>query len=193
MHQIQCACGALRGSLASTGISSRLICYCTDCRAFARFLGRADTLDGRGGTEIVQVAQSRLTFSKGLEHLSAVRLSGKGMMRWYASCCKTPLGNTMADPKVSAIGLVHSCLDRTRLDEDFGSSVALVNTDTSTADPKPKPQGLPGAIVRYAVIVVTGRLSGNYRQSALFSAAGAPRVEARVLRPDELASLKSAV
>ncbi len=53
MHPIQCKCGAVRGHLEGTGTSSRLVCYCTDCGAFARFRGQeAEVLDGQGGTEI---------------------------------------------------------------------------------------------------------------------------------------------
>jgi hypothetical protein len=192
MHPIQCACGAIRGTLEGAGTCNRVICYCPDCRAFARFLGRADLLDDRGGSEIVQVAQSRLRFSKGEVHLAAVRLSEKGMVRWYASCCKTPLGNTMSDSKISFIGLIHSCLDRTRMDQDFGRNVALLNTDTAIGEPKPKQRGSLGVIARFLWIIATGRLSRSHKHSALFSAQGHLRVEPRVLRPDELADLKSA-
>jgi hypothetical protein len=37
-------------------------------------------------------------------------LSDKGMLRWYASCCNTPIGNTSRDFKVSHVGLLHNCL-----------------------------------------------------------------------------------
>jgi hypothetical protein len=81
MHPIQCKCGTLRGQLEGTGVCNRLICYCTDCRAFASFLGRTvEVLDKQGGTEIVQVAQPRLRFLQGEDRLSAVRLSEKGLV-----------------------------------------------------------------------------------------------------------------
>ncbi len=44
MHPIQCQ------YLEGTGLSNRLICFCTDSRAVARFLNRADVLDTHGGT-----------------------------------------------------------------------------------------------------------------------------------------------
>ena len=139
MHSIQCQCGAVKGQLESIGVNNRLICYCTDCRAFAHFLGKApEVLDEQGGTEIVQVAQQGLHFSQGEDMLSAVRLSNKGMIRWYASCCATPIGNTMATPKASFIGLTHTCLDRSQVDKDFGINVAVLNTDTALGNPKIK-------------------------------------------------------
>lgn len=51
-----------------------------------------------------------------------MRLSEKGLLRWYAKCCNTPIGNTLADYRISFIGLLHDCLTRTgeSLDESFG-------------------------------------------------------------------------
>jgi len=177
MHAIQCKCGTLRGQLEVKGVHNRLICYCKDCRAFAHFLGKADeVLDKQGGTEIVQVAQPRLHFSQGEDQLAAVRLSETGMLRWYAACCNSPIGNTMADHKVSFIGLIHAALDRSRMDQDFGTNIALLNTDSALGDPKPVQRGLPGVIARFIWILATTRISGRYKKSELFSAAGEPRV-----------------
>jgi hypothetical protein len=194
MHPIQCKCGTVRSQLETTGVNNRLICYCTDCRAFARFLGRdADVLDKQGGTEIVQVAQPRLRFSQGANRIAAVRLSEKGMIRWYASCCKTPIGNTMSNPKISFVGLIHSSLDRAQMNRDFGTTIAILNTDTALGDTKPTQRGLLGVIARFIWIVFTTRISGRYKSSQLFDNSGSPRVIPTVLTPQELAHLKSAV
>ncbi|MBW7833628.1 MAG: hypothetical protein H3C29_10470 [Simplicispira suum] len=194
MHPVRCKCGTVRGQLEGTGIHNRLICYCTDCRAFARFLGKApDVLDEQGGTEILQVAQSRLHIRQGEDRLAAIRLSDKGMVRWYASCCGTPIGNTMDNPKMSFIGLIHSCLDQAQMNEDFGTNVAVVNTDTALGNPKPKQRGLLGVAARFMWIVVTSRISGRYRMSPLFNGAGLPQVEPKILPAEELANLKSAL
>ncbi len=192
MHRIQCKCGAVSGQLGGKGTSNRVVCYCTDCRAFADFLGcPSEVLDAQGGTEIVQVAQPRLTFSQGKEHLAAVRLSEKGLVRWYAACCKTPIGNTPINPKVPFIGLVHSSLDHSRMDADFGKSVAKVNTDTATGEPKPKSNGLFVSILRFLWIVLSTRVNGRYRKSELFNESGAPIVRPTVLTAEELGRLKS--
>lgn len=194
MHPIQCKCGAIRGQLEGAGTHNRIICYCTDCRAFARFLGRApDVLDEQGGTEILQVAQSRLRFLEGEEHLAAIRLSDKGLVRWYASCCKTPIGNTMTNPKISFIGLIHTCLDRAQINEDFGANIAVVNADTALGTPKPKQRGLLGVIARFIWIVLTDRISGEYQKSPLFNASGLPCVDPKILPSEEVTRLKSAV
>lgn len=194
MHQIQCKCGAVKAQLNSVGTSNRLICYCTDCRAFAHFLGNAPcVLDEQGGTEIVQVAQQHLRFCQGEALISAVRLSEKGMIRWYAECCKTPIGNTMASPKAAFIGLIHSCLDRPQMDKDFGAKVAVLNTDTALGQTKPKQRGLLGVLVRFIWIVLTNLVTAGYKKSPLFTASGLPQVSPKILRADELDKLKRAV
>lgn len=194
MHPIQCVCGAVRGQIEGVGVHNRLICYCTDCRAFAHFLGRGrEVLDAHGGTEIVQVAQARLRFLQGEERLSAVRLSEKGIIRWYAACCKTPIGNTPADPKVSVIGLIHCCLDAARINEDFGNNVAVVHAETALGDSKPKRRGLLGVVARTLWIVYTQLISRHYKKSSLFNEAGSPRIAPKILSAEELAKLKCAV
>ncbi|MEP7245903.1 MAG: DUF6151 family protein, partial [Gammaproteobacteria bacterium] len=130
-HPLQCRCGTVKGAVENPRGAHRVICYCKDCQAFAHFLGRADdVLDERGGSDIVQVLPRNITFTQGIEALACMRLTQKGLVRWYTSCCKTPVGNTLATPKVSFIGLVHSCLDNPGkpLDEAFGPIRACVNT-----------------------------------------------------------------
>ena len=191
MHQIQCKCGTVRGHLEGQGVHNRLICYCSDCRAFATFLGQADeVLDTQGGTEIVQVAQPRVRFDQGADQLAAVRLSDKGMIRWYAACCNTPIGNTMADPKVAFIGLIHTSLDRPQMDKDFGTDIAIVNAASALGDPKPVQRGMVGTIARFIRIVIGARLSGSYKKSQLFNPAGEPCVVPKVLSPQELKRFK---
>ncbi|NQD96393.1 hypothetical protein HP532_27405, partial [Pseudomonas sp. CrR25] len=146
----------------------------------------------QGGTEIVQVAQQRLLFFQGENLLSAVRLSNKGMIRWYATCCGSPIGNTMASPKASFIGLIHTCLDRRQMDKDFGADVAVLNTDTALGETKPKQRGLLGVLARFIWIVVTNRFNGRYKKSPFFNSSGLPRVTPKILEADELMSLKSA-
>ena len=192
MHTVKCRCGAVRGQIEAAGTSSRVICYCADCRAFANFLGQtANVCDAQGGTEIVQIAQSRLRIAQGLEHLACLRLSANGMLRWYASCCNAPLGNTMADPKIDFIGLIHSSLDLSRMDSDFGSAIARLNTNTALGETKLQQRGLPGVILRFLWLVVSTRLNGSYKKSQLFNSAGAPIVQARVLTSEELEHFKT--
>lgn len=111
---IRCSCGLLRGILhdASSESGNRCVCYCDDCQSFAHFLERADEiLDENGGTEIFQTSSGHLEFTEGLDQLACMRLSESGMIRWYASCCNTPIGNTPWTNRVPFVGLIHSCVD----------------------------------------------------------------------------------
>src|SRR5690349_12747047 len=105
--KLSCRCGAVAGTLrnASPKTVSHIVCYCDDCQAFLHYLQRADLLDEHAGTDIVQVAPASLTYERGLEQVAGVRLSPKGMYRWYARCCNTPLGNTMT-PAIPFVGIV---------------------------------------------------------------------------------------
>ncbi|SEQ81765.1 hypothetical protein SAMN03080615_02869 [Amphritea atlantica] len=192
MHRIQCKCGALQGHIQGSGTCSRVVCYCADCRAFTKFLGCSDeVLDAQGGSEIVQVVQPRVVFSQGQEHLAVVRLSEKGLLRWYADCCKTPIGNTLANPKVSFIGLIRPLLDQSMIEKDFGSSVAVVNVESAIGEPKPMKKGLFGVILRFIWMVLPMRISGQYRRSQLFTESGEPVVTPKVLTAEERKALKA--
>jgi hypothetical protein len=192
MHQLKCKCGAVQGQVLKGAPSNRVRCYCTDCRAFGRFVGpAAQVLDAQGGTEIVQVCQSRLRFDRGLEHLASIRLTDKGMIRWYAQCCHTPIGNTMPDPKMSFIGLIHTSMDVSALERDFGYSIALLNTSSALGDPKPQQRGLVGVIFRFARLVLASRIMGRYKRSQLYTSTGTPVVQPRTLTAVELQRLNS--
>lgn len=110
---IHCACGSLHGEILGLEPSNcnRCICYCDDCRAFARFLGKEETvLDPLGGTEIVQLSPARIRLLRGEEHLAAIRLSPRGPLRWYASCCMSPLGNTVEGSRLPFAGMIRPTL-----------------------------------------------------------------------------------
>lgn len=192
MHTIQCQCGEVKAQLQGEGTHNRIVCYCADCRAFAYFLGRGEqVLDAQGGTEIVQVSQARLRFVQGREHLAAMRLSDKGMLRWYAACCKTPIGNIMPDPKMAFIGLIHSALDSANVEKDFGPVIAWMETQAALVEPKPLQKGVLPVVLRFIGMTLGARLSGSYKQSPLFNAEGQPIVQAEILTSAQLKELKS--
>jgi hypothetical protein len=105
--EVRCRCGEVRGRVAgmSPRTVNRVVCYCDDCQAFAHWLGRADVLDASGGSDIIQVAPASLAFERGRERIAGMRLSPKGLHRFYADCCKTPLGNTVG-PAIPFVGIV---------------------------------------------------------------------------------------
>lgn len=196
-HPLQCRCGTLRGYLQNRRSVNRAVCYCRDCQAFAHFLGRQqDVLDERGGSDIIQILPRDVTFTQGIESLACMRLTPKGLLRWYASCCRTPIGNTLDTPKISFVGLLHSCLEgpTESLDAAFGPVRAWVNTQGAKGDPKPKVVGMGRALRWFIGTIIKARLSGDYKRTPFFRAdARTPIVAARVLTGAEHTKLMDAV
>lgn len=181
----------LQGHVELSGISNRMICYCHDCQAFARFLGRPEAvLDAQGGSEVVQTAPHRIRITRGAEQLAVMRLSDQGMLRWYAACCRTPVGNTMNRPSYPFTGLLSTCLDTMPLAPSFGPVRARANTQSATGEPKPRTFGMAGAVLRILGLVLHSRLSGQYRHTPFFTEADAPVAEPTVLSAEERASLR---
>jgi hypothetical protein len=126
---IRCRCGEVEGhvDVASRRDCNRVRCYCDDCQAYAHHLGRADVLDENGGSDIIQVAPAALSFVRGADRIACVRLGEKGLFRWYASCCKTPVGNTMR-PWLPFVGIAASSFAATssELEATFGVPVPIM-------------------------------------------------------------------
>jgi len=110
---VTCSCG--RFEAVARDVSGRtgnhVVCYCEDCQLFQHHLGTADTvLDGHGGTHIFQISPATLEPVRGEEHLACLRLRPGGLIRWYLSCCSTPLGNTLATPKMPFVGIIRQSM-----------------------------------------------------------------------------------
>jgi hypothetical protein len=117
------------------------------------------------------------------------------MLRWYASCCRTPVGNCMPTSKVALVGLVDTCLhtDERGLDDAFGPVQAVLNGKSAQGNPKPKDSGLLLAILRVLGTITTARINGSYRNTPFFSADGKPVVRPKVLSAAELETVRAAV
>lgn len=196
-HPLRCQCGALQGTVANPRTSNHAVCYCKDCQAFAYYLGKPnEILDARGGSDIVQTQPKNLVFVQGSEQLACIRLTPKGLLRWYSRCCRTPIGNTLATPKLSFIGLLHSCLggDAASLEESFGPVTAWVHTDGARGEPTPRTEGLGRSIWWFLRRAVVARVNGDYRQTPLFHLdTGAPVAAPYVLSSEEHARVMAAV
>ena len=104
---LSCSCREVQGLVTNVSPTTvnRVICYCDDCQAFLHHLDRADLLDAQGGSDIVQIAPASLTFVAGRGRIVGLRLSPKGLYRWYASYCRMPLGN-MLGPAIPFVGVL---------------------------------------------------------------------------------------
>jgi hypothetical protein len=196
-HPLQCRCGTLKGYVSQPGSVNRAVCYCRDCQAFAHFLGRpTEILDSKGGSDIVQTAPARVTLTAGVEMLACMRLTPNGLMRWYARCCNTPIGNTVANFKVSFVGLVHSCLENggRSLDDSFGPVRMWVNTKAAKGEVRSSSWAAIGGVTRILGMLLRARLNGSYKRTMFFSPqTGAPVAQPKVLSREERDSLMQAV
>jgi hypothetical protein len=88
---LRCRCGSVRGVASDVSPSSGFpfVRYCKDCQAFARFLERSDVVDPAGGTDIFQMPAGRVKLTAGTDAVRCLRLSHKGVLRWYTDCCRT--------------------------------------------------------------------------------------------------------
>ncbi len=192
-HPLQCKCGTLKGTVSHPKGVNRVVCYCRDCQAFAHFLGKAaETLDAKGGTDVIQTLPAHLTFTTGQEALACMRLSDKGLVRWYAKCCNTPIGNTLVDYRFSFIGLVHTCLqtpDRS-LDASFGPVRMWSFTKGAKGEVKSSPLAMMVGILRLIAMVARARITGAYKRTPLFSPdTGAPIATPKILSAAERAAV----
>jgi hypothetical protein len=196
-HSIRCHCGKLKGILNRNQAINRCMCYCADCQAFARFLNREhEILDEMGGTSIIQTLPANVSFTEGIEHLSCIRLTAKGMLRWYAACCNSAIGNTLPTPNLSFIGLIHTCLDsdQTSLDKAFGPIQMYVNIQSAIGEYKPKSTGVLSGTLRMLGMILKARLDGRYKQTPFFvMESRTPIAVPKVLNDQELKSIKNAV
>jgi hypothetical protein len=188
-HPLQCRCGVVQGTVGRPEVANRMVCYCRDCQAFAHFLGRAaDILDEAGGSDVVQTPPANVVFTAGVESLACMRLTERGLLRWYASCCNTPIGNTPPDFRMSFVGLVSTCLrSPTRsIDDSFGPVRARAYTKHAKKPVHSSVGGMLSAIVSAITMITRARISGDYKRTPFFDvAAGTPVVTPKVLSPRE--------
>lgn len=181
---IRCHCGAVEATLHTPQRGVRAICYCRDCQAYARYLGHAErTLDRCGGTDTVATRPDFVQFMRGFERVRCLSLSDEGLLRWYADCCRTPIGNTPRDPDMPYVGLVTTCLAGTGRERDaaFGPARTTLNTKSATGEVKATPLAMLRSILRITRNMFAARLARKPRHNPFFDAATRKPVVAPVV------------
>ena len=108
-----------------------------------------------------------------------MRLTKKGMLRWYTSCCNTPVGNTMS-AKMPFVGVIHTFINEPNRDEVLGPVRAFVQTQSARGVPDyPKhaskfPLGITARIIRKMIV---WKLQGKQKPSVFFGDDGRPVVK----------------
>ena len=193
--ELRCRCGNVHGRVrdVSPRTVNRVLCYCDDCQAFAHHLGRAELLDERGGTDIVQVLPASMTFDLGTEHIAGLRLGPKGLYRWYTTCCKTPLGNTAtpALPFVGITGSVLGDLGPSRRDALFGAAWPVLGKFAIGGPPEGSTKPSLRGIARTVRLLAGGKLRGKGWPNPFFEKqTRAPRYVVTTLTTEERDALR---
>jgi hypothetical protein len=129
-----------------------------------------------------------VTFKAGVEHLACVRLSETGLLRWYAACCNTPIGNTPATSRLPFVGLARACLESASptVATSFGPVRFCMFTSGARGRPKPKPFGGAGLAVWFIRNRLRARFTGGFRTNPFFDvAADRPIAPPKILSPAE--------
>lgn len=184
---LSCTCGKVKGIVTHVDPSSgnRVVCYCDDCQAFARYLNRTnDILNENGGTDIYQCPPANVTITEGAEHIRCMRLTAKGLHRWYTECCKTPIGNTLT-AGWPFIGLVHNFIgDEATRDAELGPIQGEVYAKFAKG---PRAEELRNTRTPISLLVKTllkvfiWKLKGLNKPSPVFNADGKPVSEPVIL------------
>ena len=192
---LSCRCGEVRGLLTnvSPDTVNRVVCYCDDCQAFLHQLGRAELLDAQGGTDVVQVAPPYLAFTQGTQRIVGLRLGPKGLYRWYASCCKTPVGNTVG-PAIPFVGLVRQAFEGETqlLDEQVGPPIGRVYGKYAIGSAPEGSTRLNARLMARAIRMVLGwRIRGRTWPHPFFDRAQRrPKFPVTTLSPTEREALR---
>lgn len=180
--ELRCRCGQVQGTVDARRAYARATCYCRDCQAYARHLGQPGVMDAQGGTDIIAMNPDAVTFTAGEEHIAGLCLREGGLLRWYAGCCRTPLGNTPRHGHVAYVGVVAACLpDAQQRDAAFGPRNRIVlNTGAALGDVQPTPFALIGGGLRIAAGIMTAKLR-RQAPSLFFDMSGQPHRTAHPL------------
>lgn len=164
-----CRCGAVSGTLHDVrpAEGTHVVCHCQSC-------ARAMTLSGLGheassGVDLWQTTPDRIEITTGIDQLTPVRLSPKGLFRWTAQCCDTPMFNTFPGPGIPFAGVL------TRILSDSAPLGPVIAHGFITG-PNGKQRHQNGSRVIWRMLKRTAaaKLGGKGRQTPFFTADGTP-------------------
>lgn len=187
---LSCRCGQVTAQVEEASTYTRATCYCRDCQAYARFLGEPHLLDAWGGTDIIAMAPAGMRIVSGHARLACVSLGAKGLLRWYAACCRTPLGNTPRDGGMAYVGIIATYLSPAGVvNERLGQAGRIVlNGGSATAPVRATPLALVLGGLRIFANVLAAKLR-RQPPALFFDADGQPIRDPQVLSPGQRAAL----
>lgn len=165
-----CRCGGVTARV-DVAQGTRAVCYCPSCRDFAKRLGASDRLDTAGGSDLFQVAPEAVTIESGGDRLAWLRLTERGPLRWFTTCCNTPLANTLPTRAIPFLTLQSAGFEAA---EALPPVAARVHRRYATARVPDDGDGVWRLYREFAVRALRSRLTGGWRKNPLFDADGTP-------------------
>ncbi len=165
-----CRCGQVEiaAEIDPTG-DSRLVCYCASCREFAEQTGASDTVDQWGGVDLYQTAVERVDIVKGADMLRWTRLTPKGPLRWFATCCGAPVANTLPTRQIPFVTLMSGGFETPG---GLPSIVGRVNLKGATSFVEADIGAPKKAIRAFFKRALKSRLGGGYKRNPFFDSNG---------------------
>ncbi len=115
------------------------------------------------GVDIWQTTQDRIRITHGADHLAALQLSPKGVYRWYARCCNTPLTTTLRFARLPLAGFLAA-----RFDDPAALGPTRFQVFMKQPDGSYKHQGFNRIGARVVRMMIAANLSGRWRNSPFF-------------------------
>ena len=173
-----CDCGEVSGYIDARPPhgATHAACYCADCLRAENAMGQP--YPGGRGVALVQTRPDRVHFLKGADRLGILRLSPKGLFRWYATCCGVPLFNT---PPRKGVPFASLHAARVPSPEDLGRVRAHLNAGEKTSGIW---RAMPPVILR----TLAARLSGGWKRTPFFDEDGEPVAKPKVLTREQRAA-----
>lgn len=181
----KCSCGGLTGTLRGVTPQSgtHAVCFCTSCRAGEVYGGQPDPEPAP--VRIFQTTPDLVQIVSGAEHLGVFSFGEKNLLRWQATCCGTPLFNTMRSAKMAFVGIRTNCLADTA---PLGPVVARGFVPKQNG--KMRHEGLHIMIWRMVKRSTVARLSGRWKNNLFFDATtGNPARPVTVVSDEERRAL----
>ncbi|MDP2573557.1 DUF6151 family protein [Vibrio penaeicida] len=172
--KLSCQCGKVTGKInhITPKLGNRLICYCADCRQFALEMDREEELTSTGGVNLIQVPLNHFELESGQEHVACLRLSRKGLYRWYTTCCNTMMGNTLKPETIPFIGILETFVDdNENINQKAGPILGGVNIKSALGDPSSELVGMKGEkriLVRCITKMLGWKLAKKGHPNVLF-------------------------
>lgn len=164
-----CRCGTVAGTLHGVRPSegTRVTCHCNACARAMDLCGLGE--EAAAGVDLWQTTPDRIEIASGADRLVPMRLSPKGLLRWTARCCDTPMFNTFAGPGMPFVGM----LTRT-LAESAPLGPVIAHGFVTGPGGRQRHRHGHRVVWRLLKRTLAARLSGRWKHTPFFDATGRP-------------------